>query len=265
MEQLNNTPSDPLRDALGSVDAGDPQTEQTLKAVSQELKRLHQDLIVQFAQDIARLQAEKSHLVEDIDQLRSQHQQLQVDGYAALDQRQLAQQQAWAKQLAQAIADHLQILLMQRLNQAAANSRQAWGQTIDANRTSDAGNATNDEIYQLLASLETTFSSTFRTLQQELNSYQSSLSQQLSHMHSLEQQGETILAALVQRLREQLQTEENNSARLLPDDRWSTPDREGNEAVGRRSLTQSDPTSQRALDSRLDADSEPPILPPLPS
>lgn len=260
MEQLNNTPSDPLRDALGSMEAGEPQTEQTLKVVSQELKRLHQDLIVQFAQDIARLQAEKSHLIEDIDQLRSQHQQLQVDSHEVLDQRQLAQQQAWAKQLAQAIADHLQTFLMQRLNQATAHSRQSWGQTIDATRPANAGNATNDEIYQLLASLETTFSSTFKTLQQELNSYQSSLSQQLNHMHSLEQQGETILAALVQRLREQLQTEENYS-HLLSGDRSAGIASEG---VERRSLPESDYPS-RPFETKPSSVLEPPVTPPLPS
>lgn len=48
---------------------------------------------------------------------------------------------------------------------------------------------------------------TFKTLQQELNSYQSSLSQQISRMHSMEQQGEAILEALITHLREQLQTE----------------------------------------------------------
>lgn len=261
MGQLNNTPSDPLRDALGSMEAGEPQTEQTLKAVSQELKRLHQDLIVQFAQDIARLQAEKSHLIEDIDQLRSQHQQLQVDSHEVLEQRQLAQQQAWAKQLAQAIADHLQNFLMQRLNQSTANSRQSWGQTVDATRTPSSANATNDEIYQLLASLETTFSSTFRTLQQELNSYQSSLSQQLNHMHSLEQQGETILAALVQRLREQLQTEENYP-RILGGDRYPGST---SETIEGRSLPEADLYPERPSETRPSIGSEPPVTPPLPS
>nr|WP_290222098.1 DMT family transporter [Trichocoleus desertorum] len=271
MGQLNNTPSEPLRDPLASVEAGEPQTEQTLKAVSQELKRLHQDLIVQFAQDIARLQAEKSHLIEDIDQLRGQHQQLQAESHEALEQRQLAQQQAWAKQLAQAIADHLQIFLMQRLNQSGISSRQNLEQTVaDANRSlkSDgapnsvnANSANNAEIYQILASLETTFSTTFRTLQQELNSYQSSLSQQLNRMHSLEQQGETILAALVQRLRQQLHSEESNPAQLLSGDRF-TPDT-NREA---RSLPQS--TSQsvnRPLEPRPSSSTEPSLPSPLPS
>ncbi|MBW4486756.1 MAG: EamA family transporter [Trichocoleus desertorum ATA4-8-CV12] len=277
MGQLNNTPSEPLRDPLASVEAGEPQTEQTLKAVSQELKRLHQDLIVQFAQDIARLQAEKSHLIEDIDQLRGQHQQLQAESHEALEQRQLAQQQAWAKQLAQAIADHLQIFLMQRLNQSGISTRQNSGQTIaDANRSSNSDGAPNSanansanansvnnaEIYQILASLETTFSTTFRTLQQELNSYQSSLSQQLNRMHSLEQQGETILAALVQRLRQQLHSEESNPAQLLSGDRFTPSIEPTTEA---RSLPQS--TTQpvnRPLEPR-GSSAEPSLPSPLPS
>ena len=263
MGQLNNTPSEPLRDPLASVEAGEPQTEQTLKAVSQELKRLHQDLIVQFAQDIARLQAEKSHLVEDIDQLRSQHQRLQADSHGALDQRQLVQQQVWAKQLAQAIADHWHIFLRQRLNQSTATVRQPWGQATHANPLNQDSIATNDEISQLLLSLEKAFSTTFRTLQQELDSHQSLLSQQLKRMKSLEQQGEVILSTLVQRLREQLQAEESSSAQLLPGERF-TPSVDVTPEM--RSLPQSAPQSvNRPLGPRSGSGSEPSLPSPLPS
>jgi drug/metabolite transporter (DMT)-like permease len=56
-----------------------------------------------------------------------------------------------------------------------------------------------------MASLDNTLNTTFKTLQQELSSYQSSISQQLNRMHSLQQQGEVILETLVERLISQLQ------------------------------------------------------------
>ncbi|MBD2122105.1 DMT family transporter [Trichocoleus sp. FACHB-262] len=262
MGQLNNTPSEPLRDPLASAEAGEPQTEQTLKAVSQDLKRLHQDLIVQFAQDIARLQAEKSHLIEDIDQLRDQHQQLKADGHEVLGQRQFVQQQTWAKQLAQAIADHWQIFLRQRLNQSTAPVRQPWGQATNANPLSQGSLATNDEISQLLLPLEKAFSTTFKTLQQELDSHQSWLSQQLNRVDSPEQQGEIILSALVQRLREQLQAGENSSAQLLAGDRF-TPSLDATSEG--RSLTQSSQAINLPFEPRPSSKPEPPLTAPLPS
>jgi drug/metabolite transporter (DMT)-like permease len=67
-------------------------------------------------------------------------------------------------------------------------------------------NGYSENAHRLLESLDSTFSETFRTLQQDLTSYQSPLSQQLNRMQSQEQQVEAILAALIQRLREQLQS-----------------------------------------------------------
>ncbi len=68
----------------------------------------------------------------------------------------------------------------------------------------------NDSLhnaYQLLSSLDASLHETLHSLQQDLNSYQSSLSQQISRMHSMEQQGEAILDALIHRLSAQLQNQ----------------------------------------------------------
>ncbi|MEW6497336.1 MAG: DMT family transporter, partial [Cyanobacteriota bacterium] len=61
----------------------------------------------------------------------------------------------------------------------------------------------NENIDRLIASLDSTLRATFSTLQQDLKSYQSSLSQQLGQMYSLEKQGEAILEALVNRLKKE--------------------------------------------------------------
>ncbi|MEP1057967.1 MULTISPECIES: DMT family transporter [Cyanophyceae] len=176
-----------------------------LQAVAQDLIALQQGVIGQLSRDVARLQAEKTRLLTDIDKLQAYYQTLQSRQLEALSQQQIAQQQLWAKQLAQVLASHLQALMIQRLNQLASTPQASTAPAAGLPLT--AVNGHSDHAQRLLASLDATFSTTFKALQQDLNSYQSSLSQQLNRMQGLEQQGEAILEALIDRLREQLQVE----------------------------------------------------------
>ncbi|HEY9616749.1 MAG TPA: DMT family transporter [Microcoleaceae cyanobacterium] len=193
---------------------GDNRTvEQILQAVTQDLRGLHQGLITQLSQEVTRLQGEKSRLLTDIEKLQTYQQGLQARQAEALSQQQLAQQQLWAKQLAIALANHLQALMVQQIRQMPTN--QPPPMAGSANLNLPTANAYSDNAHRLLASLDSTFNATFKTLQQELNSYHSSLSQQLNRMHSMEQQGEAILEALVARLREQIQLEASRSAPIL--------------------------------------------------
>ena len=170
-----------------------------------------QGVIGQLSRDVARLQAEKLRLMSDIDKLQSYYQTLQSRQLETLSQQQIAQQQLWAKQLAQVLANHLQALMIQRLNQVA-NTQSQLVSPANSGMSLTGASGHSDNAHRLLASLDSTFSTTFKALQQDLNSYQSSLSQQLNRMQSLEQQGETILEALINRLREQLQIEANREA-----------------------------------------------------
>ncbi len=181
--------------------------ENVLQAVANDLTSLQQGIIGQLSRDVARLQAEKMRLMSDIDKLQVYYQTLQSRQLEALSQHQIAQQQLWAKQLAQVLASHLQTLMVQRLNQLASNQPTVAAVPSSPNAPPPTANGHSDNAHRLLASLDSTFSTTFKALQQELNSYQSSLSQQLNRMQSLEQQGEAILEALINRLRDQLQTE----------------------------------------------------------
>lgn len=184
--------------------------ESVLQTVTQDLKRLHQDLITQLSQEVAQLQSEKSRLTNEVRSLQSQQQSLQIQNAQGLSQQQIAQQELWAKKLALALSNHLQGLMMQQISQAMKANQYQNGNLQSANPQSQVENT-----HHLLASLESTFSSTFSALQQELGSYQSSLyrqlneiqNQQLTEMQTLGQQGEAILEALVNRLRQQLQTE----------------------------------------------------------
>jgi drug/metabolite transporter (DMT)-like permease len=157
MGQLNKQSDD--RGASDSQAA-----EALLRAMTQDIEHLRQNLLSQLAQDVERLQREKSQLIEDIEQLKAQRQQ------------QLFQQE------------------IERVPSAG----------FSPNVTAEVH---NENIEQLIASLDSTLRATFRSLQQDLKSYQSSLSQQLGEMYSLEKQGEAILETLVNRLRKEVSSQ----------------------------------------------------------
>ncbi len=192
--------------------------ENLLRAMIQELENLQQNLIVQLNQDVERLQAEKSRLIAEIDNLQTQRQQLPSSLQDPPSQEQGAQQQYLVSQLTQALAEHLQEILMQRLSQQSGSSYRPLSGSAGDN-LSPSPNEYNESAYRILASLDTTLRTTFKTLQQDISSYQSSFSQQLSRMHSLEQQGEAILEALVNRLNDQLKLQATALPLIQPSDR----------------------------------------------
>ena len=192
--------------------------ESLLRAMIQELENLQQNLIVQLNQDVERLQAEKSRLIAEIDNLQTQRQQLPSSLQDPPSQEQGAQQQYLVSQLTQALAEHLQDILMQRLSQQSGSSYRPLSGSAGDN-LSPSPNEYNESAYRILASLDTTLRTTFKTLQQDISSYQSSFSQQLSRMHSLEQQGEAILEALVNRLNDQLKLQATALPLIQPSDR----------------------------------------------
>jgi drug/metabolite transporter (DMT)-like permease/predicted nucleic acid-binding Zn-ribbon protein len=204
MGQLDNQPEN-------STSSNTKEIETLLSSMTQELRDIQQNIVVQLARDMARLQAEQSRLTADIQKLQNQQQQIQsrqMQGGAGRNT-----QQQWTKQLAQVMASQLQQELSERLKEMVAPPPPSQSlTTLDPNigRSSPQTGNLNENAYRLLASLDTTLNTTFKNLQQELSSYQSSLSQQLGRMHSLQQQGEVILETLVDRLIEQLQEEAGN-------------------------------------------------------
>ncbi|MEQ8962628.1 MAG: EamA family transporter, partial [Coleofasciculus sp. C2-GNP5-27] len=101
-----------------------------------------------------------------------------------------------ASEIAPILANQLHDLLSQRLQQLTESS-----EILSVDQTVGHHQQT---IQELVASLDDTLRTTFRTLQQDLNSYQSSISQQLSQMYSLQEQGEVILETLVNRLKAEI-------------------------------------------------------------
>lgn len=184
--------------------------EELLRSMTHDLRSLQQDLVAQLHQDVQRLQAEKSRLVSDIEKLQNQQQLLQSEYSISLSRQQLAQQQAWAKQLALALANHLQAALTQRLSQTLTTQpiqRTVDQRTVDVPQIAVSQQTDPESTYRLLASIDETINHALTSMRHDLSSYQSALSQQIGRMHDLGQQGEAILDVLVNRISHQLQAE----------------------------------------------------------
>lgn len=197
---------EPLDNLLDNSGSGDPRAaENTLKAVTQDLQNLRRDLVAQLSEDIRQLQSEKSRLAQEVETLRTQQNTL-------LSQRQLAQQQAWAKQLAQALAQHLQAQLAQNMSQSSGAPQRSTASEWATATVIGSTDSTSENFNRLLSSLDGTLTRTISSIQQDLNSYQSALAQQINRMQTLEQQGEAILDALVERLSQQVQLQAHQAA-----------------------------------------------------
>ena len=184
--------------------------EEVLHSVMQELDALHQNVKGQLNQDITRLQTEKNHLIEDIEGLREQYRKLQSQQMEALSGRYIQQQQLWLKQLAQVLAHNLQDLLVQRFNELSANSGHSLSSPIPSGEFPIPMPPSNydERASELLAALDERIDRSFQMLEQDLSSYESELSMRLNNMQTLERQGEELLQNLVNRIREELEEEE---------------------------------------------------------
>ncbi|MBW3586789.1 MAG: EamA family transporter [Cyanobacteria bacterium 0813] len=184
--------------------------EEVLHSVMQELDALHQNVKGQLNQDITRLQTEKNHLIEDIEDLREQYRKLQSQQMESLSGRYIQQQQLWLKQLAQVLAHNLQDLLVQRFNELSANSGHSLSSPIPSGEFPIPMPPSNydERASELLAALDERIDRSFQMLEQDLSSYESELSVRLNNMQTLERQGEELLQNLVNRIREELEEEE---------------------------------------------------------
>lgn len=192
-------------------DPGDAQSaEEVLHSVIQELDALHQNVKGQLNQDITRLESEKNHLIEDIEDLREQYRKLQSQQMESLSGRYIQQQQLWLKQLAQVLAHNLQDLLVQRFSELSANSGHSLSSPIPSGEFPIPMPPSNydERASELLAALDQRIDRSFQMLEQDLSSYESELSMRLNNMQTLERQGEELLQNLVNRIREELEQEE---------------------------------------------------------
>ena len=150
----------------------------------------------------------------------------------SLSGRYIQQQQLWLKQLAQVLAHNLQDLLVQRFSELSANSGHSLSSPIPSGEFPIQMPPSNydERASELLAALDQRIDRSFQMLEQDLSSYESELSMRLNNMQTLERQGEELLQNLVNRIREELEQEEEEYLDNPFDARDSYPEVSANSA-----------------------------------
>ncbi|MBD2531344.1 EamA family transporter [Nostoc flagelliforme FACHB-838] len=176
--------------------------ENALWAVVEDLENLQQNVLRGLQEDVKRLQSEKNRLSDEIQSLVEEKEHLQ-------QVRQITEQQALIRQLAEVLAKHISSQLQSSLanlaNQSVEGKSYEQAALKSAEVSSNVVGEINEKVEHMFDSLDDTVTVTFNSLQQELKNYQSNLSQQLSRMYSQQQQGETILTEFVNRLHGELE------------------------------------------------------------
>ncbi|VXD19537.1 DMT family transporter [Planktothrix paucivesiculata] len=196
-----------------------------LSSVIQELETFHHQIKERYLSDIQRLETDKVRLIEDIESLQTEYRRLQSQQLQILSDR-VPPNRAWLKQLTQIVARDVEQALIARINQIKAASDPpllaADPTGLLQGQDHDPENFNNRELE---AVLETSLNQTFQSLQEELGHYQSNLSRRLNNMQTLEQQVETLLETLVNRLQEQVEQpilRGDSARRELPSDAHQT-------------------------------------------
>ena len=190
-------------------------SETLLADIKHNLQTFQQDLVGQLTADVGRLQAEKVELLTAINELKREQKALQTQQQSALSQQQVAQQKIWAKQLAEALATRLYVLLAQKIDQTGAHNANVYDTPPPIAQPSlGMGHPSSLQVAlpppsssttdQALSVLNTKLNSALGSLQQDLGQTNSPLIQQISQAESAESQGEVLLNQLVTRLRTQL-------------------------------------------------------------
>ncbi|MGA1262793.1 MAG: hypothetical protein ACO331_02655 [Prochlorothrix sp.] len=217
-----------------SPDAALALTQETLQRFAQDLQQLRRSLLQPLQVEMTQLHAQRDALLQEVRQLERQRQQ-----YGLTQQR--ANQEELIHEFMQRLMDRIQERLSQQVSQTLATLNgpgpqgQLGGQgglvpgAIPGALGAEAyGNLTalgNDhpnlpplhpaqryeqlqqlqsQTDQMMMGLDATLRVFAEALQQNIQSYQTSLAESLERMHSLGQQGEAVFSTLVSRLADQL-------------------------------------------------------------
>jgi drug/metabolite transporter (DMT)-like permease/uncharacterized protein (UPF0335 family) len=187
--------------------------ENALWDVVEDLENLQQNLLRSLQEDVKRLETEKNRLSNDIQKLIEEKEHLQQS-------RQITEQQVLIRQLAEVLAKHISSQLQSSLKtlatQAAEHNPSVQAVLQNDQLNNHAVSGINQNVSNMIDSLDDTVTIAFSSLLQELKNYQGDLSQQLSRMYGQQQQGEAILAEFVNRLRGELEKNKGtNSHRII--------------------------------------------------
>lgn len=219
-------------------------SDQLLAEIKQNLQTFQQDLVGQLTADVGRLQAEKVELLTTINELKREQKALQTQQQSVLSQQQVAQQKVWAKQLAEALATRLYVLLAQKMEQTSGDNNTGFYTPSIARTPPSLGSSpplpvqptfptqsSNPATQQALSVLNNKINSALGSLQYDLNQTDSALMYQMSQSDSAASQGEVLLGQLVTRLKTELRdpnTAPSQPQRSLPEDAPSSTETTNN-------------------------------------
>ncbi len=181
--------------------------DKALAEITADLADLRANLLSKLGREVITLEAQKNELSEDIQKLQAQRQELEVQVVTEQGQGLQGQsppdmqRQQWIEQLAQAIAIHLGA----ELNTSNSQSMQRHSDTVES----------------LTMDLDNTLRVVFQSLRRDIESYQNDLDIQMQRMHSQRQQAELLLASLIERIDDQLESAkalDRNARDLAPSD-----------------------------------------------
>lgn len=165
-----------------------------MSGIAKDLQTLRVNLLSRLSREVLALQSQKQSLTAEIEQLKAERKELEVQIVAqqGVSQQEIQRQQ-WIEQLARAIAIHLRADVDGHNSKLVKNHAQSFDRQ--------------------LISLDSALHAAFHSLQKDVNSYSRDLNEQMLRMFSQKQRGEALLEALVERLDRQLR----QTSDLAPD------------------------------------------------
>lgn len=204
---------------------------------SQQRSQISQELIT-LNQQKQKLSAEISQLESDRASWMQQFQEFQSSQQESLDRSLRSVNTYLQDQIRDQISDTVQQTVTGTVNQTVAQTIQDTIQVTlqdnlvnlpsvnanletESNREQEFVNKVQEKTDRFLLHLDEMFNSTFRSLEQDIQEYQSSIEAKLGHIETLEQKGEALINALVDRISQQSENQVENSisesSNILPE------------------------------------------------
>lgn len=174
---------------------------QFLDQLSQDLNQLRHSLLAPLQAEVEQLLTQRQALSQEVQQL--QQQRVLASGASASGQDPLLRDfmESLMVRLQERLVVQVADLLQQSIAPLLANTSTAALPAAEQQQIEQLHSRAN----ALLGNLDSTLQVFSKTLEQNVQGYQQSLTQGLERMHSLGQRGEVMVASLVDRLAEQME------------------------------------------------------------
>ena len=168
--------------------------------ISQELITLNQQK-QKLSAEISQLETDRANWMQQFQEFQSAHQD-------SLDRSLRSVDSYLRDQLSDTLQQTVQLTVQQTVTGDGNNPSAA---TLQEDLLTSK---LQEQTDRFLGQLDEMFNSTFRSLEQDIQEYQTSITAKLGHMETLEQQGQALINALAERVNQQ---SENTSENVSPD------------------------------------------------